>query len=338
MTDRVPAYPGRVKVTKEDGSVEFVTLERADDPTQVGTPLNKKTFLTDTTGKALGLPPADDPTVNDALLAIANGQGGIGDQLHTNWYFRAPINQRGNTSYTAAGYTIDMWILSNPGEGITLGAEGITVLSAGTEWSQRVNGISAYAGQPMTLSMLLADGTLHTGTVEAINWSLETPQTVFDDDVMSCTITQIDTNLCEVTYTMKTAGLVLVAAKMEMRFQQTLARESDGIYLLNDTQPNLAIEYIKCLYYYRPNQEYLVSGYGVSKTFYCQIPVLMRAIPRLTVNNSGSLSPSGSGQLSVKITRNNSGILFLVLTMNGSGSLTSATVWNGNSLSLSSEP
>lgn len=44
FVDRQPKYPNRYKITKEDGSSEFVTLERADEPTVVGTPLNAETF------------------------------------------------------------------------------------------------------------------------------------------------------------------------------------------------------------------------------------------------------------------------------------------------------
>ena len=55
VKDRVSTYPGRVKLTKMDGSSEYVTLERADSPTQEGTPLNKALFdsiATDLDGKA----------------------------------------------------------------------------------------------------------------------------------------------------------------------------------------------------------------------------------------------------------------------------------------------
>ena len=38
--DRVPTYPGRWKITKSNGSIEYVTMERADEPTVAGTPLN----------------------------------------------------------------------------------------------------------------------------------------------------------------------------------------------------------------------------------------------------------------------------------------------------------
>lgn len=44
VKDRVSTYPGRVKLTKTNGTSEYVTLERADAPTQDGTPINKALF------------------------------------------------------------------------------------------------------------------------------------------------------------------------------------------------------------------------------------------------------------------------------------------------------
>ena len=38
--DRVPQKPGRVKITPENGTAYFATMERADEPLQEGTPLN----------------------------------------------------------------------------------------------------------------------------------------------------------------------------------------------------------------------------------------------------------------------------------------------------------
>ena len=43
--DRQPVSPGRRKITHEDGSSEYVTMEMADDPVVVGTPLNRNTFM-----------------------------------------------------------------------------------------------------------------------------------------------------------------------------------------------------------------------------------------------------------------------------------------------------
>jgi hypothetical protein len=42
--DRVPQKPGRVKITPENGTYFYATMERADEPIQIGTPLNAGNF------------------------------------------------------------------------------------------------------------------------------------------------------------------------------------------------------------------------------------------------------------------------------------------------------
>lgn len=71
MTDRVPTKPGRVKLTKEDGTVEYAVLERADEPTQEGTPINKATLLSDATAQRLNMD-LKTATVDKAWWATAN--------------------------------------------------------------------------------------------------------------------------------------------------------------------------------------------------------------------------------------------------------------------------
>lgn len=55
MQDRIPLYPGRVKMTPVAGQANTFDMVRADDPTQAGTPLNKATFLKDATAALFGL-------------------------------------------------------------------------------------------------------------------------------------------------------------------------------------------------------------------------------------------------------------------------------------------
>lgn len=55
MQDRVPLYPGRVKMTPVAGQANTYDMVRADDPTQAGTPLNKATLLKDATAALYGL-------------------------------------------------------------------------------------------------------------------------------------------------------------------------------------------------------------------------------------------------------------------------------------------
>ena len=55
MQDRVPTKPNRILIKPEDGSPSFyATMTRADEPTQVGDPLNKNTFLKDETAALFG--------------------------------------------------------------------------------------------------------------------------------------------------------------------------------------------------------------------------------------------------------------------------------------------
>lgn len=42
--DRKPTRPNRYKVTPENGEAYYVTLERADEPTEEGTPINAGTL------------------------------------------------------------------------------------------------------------------------------------------------------------------------------------------------------------------------------------------------------------------------------------------------------
>lgn len=41
MNDRQPTKPNRIKITFDDGTVKYGYMERADEPTVEGTPLNK---------------------------------------------------------------------------------------------------------------------------------------------------------------------------------------------------------------------------------------------------------------------------------------------------------
>lgn len=43
--DRQPTAPGRRKITHEDGTSEYVTMELADEPIAVGTPLNRANMM-----------------------------------------------------------------------------------------------------------------------------------------------------------------------------------------------------------------------------------------------------------------------------------------------------
>ena len=67
MQDRVPIYPGRVRLTPVSGQENTYDMVRADSPTQEGTPLNKATLLKDATAAMFGL---GSEAVPDDVLAF----------------------------------------------------------------------------------------------------------------------------------------------------------------------------------------------------------------------------------------------------------------------------
>lgn len=70
MKDRVPGKPGRVELRYDDGTKVQVTMTRADEPAEEGTPLCKATLLPDDVCDALGVDRTES-TPADALMSDA---------------------------------------------------------------------------------------------------------------------------------------------------------------------------------------------------------------------------------------------------------------------------
>lgn len=78
VVDRVSTYPGRVKITKADGTSEYVTWERADQPTVAGTPINKALF--DSIAADIGL------TADITVFVSKSGSDTLGNGSSSNPY------------------------------------------------------------------------------------------------------------------------------------------------------------------------------------------------------------------------------------------------------------
>lgn len=65
MKDRLPLYPGRVKLVPVSGQENVYDMVRADQPTQDGDPINKATLLKDATATLFGL--GTDAVPDDVL-------------------------------------------------------------------------------------------------------------------------------------------------------------------------------------------------------------------------------------------------------------------------------
>lgn len=76
MQDRIPLYPGRVKMTPVAGQANTYDMVRADEPSQEGTPLNKGSLLKDSTAALFSL--GTDAVPDDALRAIPDRMEPVG--------------------------------------------------------------------------------------------------------------------------------------------------------------------------------------------------------------------------------------------------------------------
>lgn len=77
MKDRTSLYPGRTKITYEDGTEEYITIERADEPIEEGMSLSKANLLDDETAARVEL--VDDPSPNVMFGAIVDRLPVVGE-------------------------------------------------------------------------------------------------------------------------------------------------------------------------------------------------------------------------------------------------------------------
>ena len=134
IVDRVPTYPGRIKLTPVSGAPDLFTMERADEPKTAGTPIDKATLdgisKNRLTGRYYDLS-ATKTTINTA--------GGAYNPLPTSWTVTAEGANSGAYSITGSGnienlnrafdgnlnnyWSVsakDSWIQLNVPEGITV--------------------------------------------------------------------------------------------------------------------------------------------------------------------------------------------------------------------------
>lgn len=87
MEDRQSAKPGRVKLTFDDGTVKYATLERADEPSVVGTPLNKNTLFDSRNSERFGVEtPSEAFGMITGEWIVAVPADGWSDEATDGWY------------------------------------------------------------------------------------------------------------------------------------------------------------------------------------------------------------------------------------------------------------
>lgn len=213
--------------------------------------------------------------------------------LLDNWYFRRPINQRGITKYTS-GYSIDRFIVQNTSEECSLTLENDCVLLKAKNNDGLIQPFEQTmfnAGDVMTCSALLKDGTFLSRAFTI------TPEVKIYpyDSVWNVTFGQIAGGIWYVwpiiTYDRPDpVEARIIAVKLELGTQQTLARKIGDQWVLNDPPPDYGLELLKCQrYFLRQNYEGLetIGNSNAGKSWLnlsIALPVSMRLnIPRCTI-------------------------------------------------------
>ena len=219
-------------------------------------------------GDTIPVSAEDSTLISEALTKIpTTSGGGVNPNLLDNWFFARPVNQRGQTEYTAAGYTVDRWKLSQwntdevaaklkkTGLNISGSAEG----KANSTYIEE-NIDFPFAGKTVTISAIISEINKNSNTLCLF---LRANNTLLH----SCPIKS--TGLVSTTYTFAnnfdgivgfeigqggseggsgSGDFTILAAKLELGSTQTLAHKESEKWVLNEI-PDFGEQLRRCQRY-----------------------------------------------------------------------------------------
>lgn len=226
----------------------------------------------------------------------------VNPNLLDNWYFANPVNQRGQTSYTAVGYTVDRWNLYTDGGSTTISTGYLDIYSTkqyGAYLAQKIDPelAKALAGKTVTYSVLAADGdTAFSANINKSGAYLDS--FTIEPNAVSCKTWTFPTDSTDVVFNFagNAAGHVRpIAAKLELGPAQTLAHLENGSWVLNEI-PDYGGQLARCQRYYINSAKFGVGEAAAQRSqiwpikstsmHYCagaQFPVIMRTTPAVTI-------------------------------------------------------
>lgn len=225
---------------------------------------------------------------------------GRGKSILDNGYFAGggsqqgggqfPINQRGQTVYSAPGQyswvpCVDRWLNDGQVSLVEGGLQLTSIGSYGAQMFQRFEQSRVVQGEVYTASMLLANGELVTES-GVITFDVQEHQRMFGSDRL---YVARDTGTLGVVGTAIGLGQsqVITAMQLELGPVQTLAhKDASGNWVLNVPSPNFALELLKCQrYFVYGNLRGLFYGRdGNAGSVLIPTPVTLRAKPTIVGN------------------------------------------------------
>lgn len=182
----------------------------------------------------------------DDVDALPSSATIVNPNLLDNWYFGNPVNQRGQTSYSANGYTIDRWRTDHNTSYGTLTVDKTTgcVTLSHADDGGFVDFVQYLENPPteiVTLSVLMLSGNLYSATGTLGNISLDADEIFIRSGESNSVVLRCKTG--------KTISMI--AAKLELGSQQTLAhQDADRNWVLNEI-PDYGEQLARCQRYFQ---------------------------------------------------------------------------------------
>lgn len=269
---------------------------------------------------------------NNRISQINTGFSYVSNpNLLDNWYFGNPVNQRGQTEYTGNAYYIDRW-RSWDGDSASLSVVSGGIKIAGTLYQYLEPAVfEEFWGKTISISLLLADGTLYTDyfALKRADWytvpikahGLDSVQFGINNNNFG----NLNNNFLRVKpATIGTLSDTILAAKLELGSTQTLAHREGEKWVLNEI-PDYGEQLIRCQRYaidLNPNRQNVpiigtVNVDGTTMWLSMPIPTSLRTTPVIS-NLRGTVivsNDSGSSEIAFgNDVRESSGMITIAMT------------------------
>lgn len=222
--------------------------------------------------------------ISDNLAYVSNNM--VNPYLLDNWYWGNPVNQRGQTSYTGAGYTIDRWRIddSNGLGYFTINSDKTITISNGA------------AQNPLWFTQILENVIPGTRTASALVTAITGTANMYSGAStgmglllgLNAMQSSEEDNIGMRIVVFPNSSVTLKAVGLELGSQQTLAHQENGEWVLNEI-PKFGDQLAECQRYALELNplliDYFTAALGVGwdnageVDFAIPVPVTMRANP-----------------------------------------------------------
>ena len=259
--------------------------------------INGKVLTEDVTltGENIAVSSTDSTPISGAVKYRIN------PNLLDNWYFGRPVNQRGQTEYTAGGsYTLDRWwaqyytTLSIVDGGIKIGGK----------WDVQQYFETTLPNATYTLSLLYKDRTgsdpLRLLIGNRTDGDLAQTESKDASGILSVTFSTAKSNKANFGFIGSTDNsATIIAIKLELGDTQTLAHKENGVWVLNEI-PDFGEQLRRCQRLAVNCKCYTTVGQlnydGDTYYISVQLPCVMRTEPVITLKE---ISVIGWGTLPI---------------------------------------